>query len=76
MMRTQTQQILKMLPGFIQRLIFSLQKVGDLISQARCFARGKEFGEKNFCQLVPSRYTTNQQGMQLHPRFIPQQKRE
>jgi len=31
MMGAQTQQIFKMLSGFIERLIISLQKVGDLI---------------------------------------------
>ena len=44
-------QIFKSLPGFVEHLLIFLHEVGDLISQASCFARGKNFARKALVDL-------------------------
>jgi len=58
MMGAQTQQIFKMLSGFIKRLAISLQKVGDLIFSGWPFAWREELGEECSCQLIPCGYAS------------------
>jgi len=48
------QQMLKLLLGFVERLFIFLREVGDLISQACCFAQREKLGEEGSYQLIPS----------------------